>query len=184
LIRFEAVWNGDEATVKQLTMSPQGADSPLQIAVQDSKGFSPFAIAVGRRHHKLAKVIVDIANAQYRPADKGTEKVEPRRRYMITHDIESDDEEREDGDEFSIASELVDETFTIDNIAALTESVGSEVSVSEMLSWYSEFWMFSEKAEVEAKKDLDHEAGEAVPSWRFSNSMNQSAKVSGSNVVS
>lgn len=164
-------------------MSPQGADSPLQIAIQDSKGFSPFAIAVGRRHYNLAKVIVDIGNAQYRPADKGTDKVEPRRRYMITHDMESDDEEREDDKDFSIASEPVDETFTIDNIAALTESVGSKVSVCEMLCWYSEFWMFSEKAEVEAKKDLDHEAGEAAAPWRFNNAMNQSAEVSGSIAV-
>ncbi|MCJ1245260.1 hypothetical protein MMC30_002463 [Trapelia coarctata] len=164
---FEAVWNGDEATVKQLTMSPQGTGPPLKIAIQDNKGFSPFAIAVGRRHHHLAKVIVDIANAQYRPSDKTTDKVEPRRRYMITQDIDSDEEGGDD--DFSIASELVDETFTIDNIAALTESVGSKVSVPEMLCWYSQFWMFFEKDELEAKKDLDHVPGDGGLSWRINN---------------
>lgn len=80
--------------------------------------------------------------------------MEPHRRYLITQEIDNDGEE--DSDDFSIASELVDETFTVDNIAALTESVGSKVSVPEMLCWYSPFWMFSEKAEVEAKKDMDY----------------------------
>ena len=166
-IRFEAVWNGDEATVKHLTMSAQGTDPPLQIAIQDNKGFSPFAIAVGRRHHHLAKVIVDIANVQYRPHVHASSKVEPSRRYMITQETESDDEG--DSDDFSISSELIDETFTIDNIAALTESVGSKVSVPEMLCWYSQFWMFSEKVEVEAKEDMDCAPDDGGLSWRIKN---------------
>ena len=152
-------------------MSPQGSDPPLQIAVQDGKGFSPFAIAVARRHHHLAKVIVDIANAQYQPTEKAADKAEPRRRYVITHDVESDEESEDDEEDeaFSVASELIDETFTIDNIAALTKTVGSRVSASNMLCWYSEFWMFSEKNELEAKKDLDYEPGDGGLSWRINN---------------
>ncbi|MCJ1384124.1 hypothetical protein MMC17_007240 [Xylographa soralifera] len=145
---FEASWNGDESTVKDLTMSTDGDRTPLHIAVVDEKGFSPFSIAICRGHFHLAKTIFEIADAQYEPSDQA----KPRRRYLISDDMDDDDEEDES---MSIYSELVDDIFTIENIAALTKSVGSKTPAADMLQWQAEFWMILEKPELEGKQALD-----------------------------
>jgi hypothetical protein len=83
---FEAVWRGDIATVKRLTLLA-GEDSedsegdifghgspPLAIAVADTHGDSPFTIALYLGHLELAKTIYWIAEAQYEPAVHRTGK--------------------------------------------------------------------------------------------------------------
>ena len=125
--------------------------TPLHIAVMDKKGFSPFSIAICRRHLQLAKTILQIADAQYQPSDQA----KPRRRYLINDDIDDDEDEDDEDDSMPIYSELVDDTFTIDNIASLTESVGSKTPATNMLQWQAELWMVFEKPELEAKEVLD-----------------------------
>ncbi|MCJ1387609.1 hypothetical protein MMC18_000452 [Xylographa bjoerkii] len=144
---FEAAWNGDEPTVKDMTMSPDGDRPPLHIAVVDPKGFSPFAIAICRGHLHLAKSIIEIANAQYVPSDN----TKPHRRYLINNDANDADVE---DDDMSLYSELVDDTFTIENIAALTKTVGSKTPATHMLQWRAEFWMVFRAPELEAKEAL------------------------------
>lgn len=93
------------------------------MSTRDRNGFTPFSIAVYRRHLEVAKLILGIANAQYIGPDEDT----PRRRYTIAEsesDYNSDSEE----DELGISSQAVDETFTVDNIAALKETATSRVS--------------------------------------------------------
>ena len=75
-----------------------------------------------RRHFEVAKVILEIADVQFNGEDVDS----PRRRYTIEAG-ESDYSSDED-DKMSITSQIVDETFTIDNIVALRQSVGSKVS--------------------------------------------------------
>lgn len=123
---FEAAWSGDIDEVKQLTLAnwgPEKDNTPLMVTVQDSKGFTPFVIAMYRRHLGLARTILEIANAQFKGSDEDT----PRRRYTLA-EAESDDSCDSDEDELGLSSQIVDETFTIDNIAALGQSVGSKVS--------------------------------------------------------
>ena len=93
------------------------------VAVRDSKGFTPFALAMYRHHFEVAKIILDIASAQY----KGPDEAAPRRRYTVAEE-ESDASSDTDEDELRISSQIVDENFTFDTIAALRQSVGSRVS--------------------------------------------------------
>ena len=93
------------------------------VAVQDSKGFTPFAIAMYRRHFDVARAILQIANVQFKGSDEGFR----RRRYTVA-DGGSDYDFEGDEDELRISSQIVDETFTFDNVAALKQSVGSQVS--------------------------------------------------------
>jgi len=93
------------------------------VTVQDSKGFTPFAIAMYRRHFEVATLILEVAKAQYKDSDGDS----PKRRYTIADD-DSDCYSEGDEDEVEISSQIVDETFTLDNIASLRQSVGSQVS--------------------------------------------------------
>lgn len=157
--RFEAVWIGDVGKVKEMTMSTNDDLPPLHIAVQDNRGFSPFSIAVCRGHTHLIRVIIDIANAQY----DDTNASKPRRRYLLSNEADSDDG---DSDNVAISSELVDETFTIDNIASLTKVVGAKVSAVTMMAWDADYWMFRDKPEVEARRELGCLRGDDLR-WRM-----------------
>jgi len=44
----QAAWESEVGMVKALTLAPwgEGENPPLQVAVQDMKGFSPFTIAL------------------------------------------------------------------------------------------------------------------------------------------
>ena len=122
---FEAAWQGDADKIKALTLASwgEGQNSPLQITVQDKKGFSPFSIAVYRRHTEVARLILEIARAQYKPKDGDTS-----RRFTMNRHEDGDDEMDSDSDDLDISSDLVDDKFTIDNIAALHQNVGSKIS--------------------------------------------------------
>ena len=98
---------------------------------RDSKGFTPFHIAVYRRHYGAAKVLLEIANAQFKDPDENTSG----RRYTIA-EANSGYSSDTDEDGLGISSQLVDETFTIENIAALRQTVGSRWSgKSSVCSW-------------------------------------------------
>ena len=158
--RFEAAWNGDEDTVKQLTMRLDGDKPPLQVAVTDNENFSPFSLALCRGHYHLAKLIFNIAAAQYLSKPKDTKL---RRRYRINNDENESD--TDDSDNVSISSELVDETFTIDSVGALTKADGSDVHHSAMLRWKSSFWMFMGWAELEAMIELGVKSQDAFVNY-------------------
>lgn len=151
---FEAAWVGDSDRVKQLTLAKWGPDkenNPLMVTVSDGKGFTPFAIAVFRRHHELAKTILGIADAQFKYPDEDSTK----RRYTIA-DEDSDDESCDsDGDELDISSQLVDDTYTFD-IAALRSSVGSKVSASGLLNRDADIWCLLDRPVEDAHKILGH----------------------------
>lgn len=102
---------------------------PLHVSNQDSKGFTPFVIATYRRHFDTAKMILGIANAQFKEDDNNGLS---QRRYLIANeeeysDSESSDSENSDSDDLDITYDVVDETYTYDNVAALQESVGSTI---------------------------------------------------------
>ena len=123
---FEAAWKGEIYRVKELTLAnwgPERDHTPLLITTQDTKGFTPFVIAIYRRELKLGKVILDIADAQYKVPDEKPS----RRRYTILEN-DSDYSCADDGDDLGLTSEIVDETFTYDDISSLRQSLGSQVS--------------------------------------------------------
>ncbi|ETI20598.1 hypothetical protein G647_08636 [Cladophialophora carrionii CBS 160.54] len=135
---FEAAWHGNVETLKSLCLH---GDRPLHIAVYDLRGFSPFAIAAIRGHYELARVIVEIAKAQYQPDDKSV-----RYHYRVCtneddscSDESSDDERSEGSDHVRLHAEIVDEAFTVKDVAALeATTVKSRVSPSTMVAWNCE----------------------------------------------
>lgn len=134
---FEAVWTADLATIKRLTLAVWGdSQSPLQIAVKDGQGFSPFSIAILRNHTDLAKAILEIARAQYVPEES------PRN---IKHSLQSLDEEDEmNTDDIQIYSEIVDDEFTVEHIGRVQDQVKSNFTPLDMLTWSCPVFLFLE----------------------------------------
>ncbi|KAK2765211.1 hypothetical protein FQN54_008910 [Arachnomyces sp. PD_36] len=154
---FQAAWDGDVQKVKNLTLGSWGPDNnlpPLRVSVHDKSELTPFAIAVVRRHFGLAKVILDIADAQYLP--KG--EAQKRKRYEIVIDAEADDSDSDsyDGSRDNMAEEdhgigvrfdLVDDQHTIDDIRDVANTVKSTVSPSKLLRQSSNLSWFLGDAE-------------------------------------
>lgn len=116
---FEAVWRGDIARVKSLTLLP-GQDPtgtscpPLTIAVADLHQDSPFTIALSRGHLELARAIYLIAEAQYQPSIhwKRTAK---RSASDSGHSADDDDTESDvEESEFDESEETTDDESELD----------------------------------------------------------------------
>ena len=129
--RFEAAWNGNNEKIKELTLATwglQGERKPLQVTVQDEKGFTPFSIAMFRRHFDTASLVLGIANAQF----KEPENSNTRRRYEIAegsdYDSEDDGSDDDGSEGLNLSSQVIDEEYTYDNVASLQDSVGSNIS--------------------------------------------------------
>ncbi|MCJ1312534.1 hypothetical protein MMC25_006208 [Agyrium rufum] len=167
---YEALWSGDDSTVRELCLAKWGPNTemlPLRIAVQDANGFTPYHIAMYRGHDPLARLVLDIVKIQYQPEEVKKQKF----RYSIvdTYDDEAydDDEEMHTDDrqndgttEIKISSELINESFTIANVAELSKTVKSRVSIGEFLRWESlDGWRLSTKPFVDAiSEDGQHGA--------------------------
>lgn len=154
---FEAVWSNDIDEVKALTLgswkSEDGEENlALKVAVQDTVpyiytgmyggmgpkmfvGVSPFSLAViqGPSHYKMAKAIVEIALAQYEPEENAGKK--SRWRIEFGEDSEYSDSDGEDV--VQLHSELVDDVFTVDNVAAISNVIKSHIKPLDMLRWRS-----------------------------------------------
>ncbi|OCK80768.1 ankyrin repeat protein [Lepidopterella palustris CBS 459.81] len=136
---YEAAWIGDAATLKSLTLAPWGPNTdrtPLKISVSDSHKFTPFSIAVLRGHLDLAKVILEITQAQYKPKEtKGKERYN-----MASEDSDYDESDMEDDDrdggELHVRKEIVDDQFTIDNIGEISTQVKSHTTALDVLGWH------------------------------------------------
>ncbi|KAK5192042.1 hypothetical protein LTR92_007989 [Exophiala xenobiotica] len=132
---FEAAWSGDTEAVRSLCLT---GSKPLQVAVTDLRGFSPFAIAAFRGHFDLATLIVEIATAQYQP-DLDSEQYHYILATEDDHDDDSEYEAHHQGadalDDVKVHAQLVDETFTVDDVLALADNVNSKVSPETMVNW-------------------------------------------------
>ncbi|TKX26280.1 ankyrin repeat-containing protein 4 [Elsinoe australis] len=137
---FQACWDNNVEIVKKLTLTVWDEDnSPLQIAVKDAIGLSPFSLAVLLNHRDLAETVMDIAQVQYDSKD------DPGNRKMYTLDAnDSDDDSCSDGEIDSddpdiggirIYSRLINDTFTIDDIGTVQAQVKSNVSPVSLLTW-------------------------------------------------
>ncbi|KAF2817234.1 ankyrin repeat protein [Mytilinidion resinicola] len=141
---FQAVWAGDIDSIKKFTLAPWGDDSdrtPLKIAVTDDEGFSPFSIAILRHHFPVAKALLEIAKAQYKPTEaKGTEIYN-----LAESDDEYSEEEEDDSDnDIRIDKQIIDKPFTIENIGEISTQVKSTTQPAEILSWSCDVWKYFE----------------------------------------
>jgi hypothetical protein len=134
---FEAVWNNDLETVKEMTLRPwkykDHEEPPLKISVGDSLYYQPFSIAIIRGHYDLARKIVDIGVAQYSNSGDDTFR-KTRRRWAIDVDEDSDEE---DSNNLPIYSELVSDKFTIDALEEIANTVKSDVTPLQMMDFTS-----------------------------------------------
>lgn len=141
---FEACWNADLDTIKELTLAVWGENqTPLQIAARDIAGFTPFAIAVLQQHLELAKSLLEIAQAQYSPEEPTVQA-----KYSLhAQDSEDEDGVSDDGDddEIQVFREIVDDKFTIENIGEVQSQVKSKVTALEILAWYYPVSQFLEE---------------------------------------
>lgn len=144
-------WKSEDGTMNQ----------PLQVAVLDAcrnahslfggvqqkqrhnfQGISPFAIATLRGHRQVAKAIVEIALAQYSPGEekKSRWRLDIGDRYADS-DYENSEYESEDehdvggGHGIRFKSQIVDEVYTIDNVAAVSKVIKSTTKPLEMIQW-------------------------------------------------
>jgi len=136
---FQACWDADLLTIKELTLAVWGDNQvPLKIAVQDSHNYSPFSIAVLRKHFDIAKAVLEIAHAQYAPEEKPGAK----------HSLQAADEDDEGGsgdeDDFQIYAEIVDDRFTVENIGEVQNQVKSNVTPLKMILWHCPVFRFLE----------------------------------------
>ncbi|KAJ5835857.1 hypothetical protein N7447_001883 [Penicillium robsamsonii] len=124
---FEAAWNGDIDTIKSLTLGMWGSlndQAPLEIAVTDQQHFSALSISIMRGHFAVARAILQILHVQYK-----LKQPQGRKRFEI--DIEcSDGSDDSDGENegLNIISEIVDDTFTHENIGEVASDVKSNTS--------------------------------------------------------
>jgi ankyrin repeat protein len=137
---FQACWDADLPTIKELTLAVWGVNqTPLKIAVQDTENFSPFSIAVLRKHFDIARAILEIAQAQYAPEEKFGQA-----KYSMQSRDEDEDVSNTDDDDVQIYSEIVDDRFTIENIGEVQGQVKSTVTPLTLISWGCPVWRFLE----------------------------------------
>ena len=133
---FQAAWEGDLATVKSLSLgSWEEGQEPLQVAVRDHQGFSPFSLAMMQGHLDLAKNIISIAAAQYQPRHK-----EDRRMFTLDPSRMEVDSSDDGVDPLSLVEELVDKTYTMKEVGGLAETIRCKTSPLELLKWEAGYW--------------------------------------------
>jgi len=139
---FEAAWSGDVKTLKELSLLPwknaqDEQQPPLKMAVQDQHQLSPFSIAILHGNLALGKAIMEIASAQYEPHDKPAQ-----RHYRVAggndeddDDDDDDDGARDEGETVALTSDVVDDTFTVENVGEVSTQVKSRTRAIDMLTW-------------------------------------------------
>ncbi|KAK8234423.1 ankyrin repeat protein [Phyllosticta capitalensis] len=133
---YEAAWNGDLDTIKNLTLSfwgSLGENFPLKIAVHDFYGYSPLHIAVLRGHLETAKGILEISKLQYKPKSD-----EVQQRYEMADDdasSQASEDSDNDGGKIKLDVKILDDKFTIENVGEVATAVRSHTTPLEFLEW-------------------------------------------------
>ncbi|KAK3372674.1 hypothetical protein B0H63DRAFT_564053 [Podospora didyma] len=143
---FEAAWIGDLEKIKFLTTrswDEAKTEAPLQIAVSDNRSNNPLSLAFLRGHVQVARAMLDIAEAQYSPAEKEDKRFHMERSNSDDDDDdedecysgEEDDDDDDDDSEPRIVSRTVNTKFTIDNIGEISMQVQSRTRPLQLLLW-------------------------------------------------
>ncbi|CAZ82771.1 unnamed protein product [Tuber melanosporum] len=122
---FNAIWKGDQETVKTLTTGPSGEPPmpALQISVS-SRGWTTLWVAIYRRDYAMAKLILEIVKSQYEEPGKK----QARKAVRISIPGDSDD----DGAEHYL-QETSDEDFTLEDAGAVSDFVKCSVSPRDFI---------------------------------------------------
>lgn len=132
---------------------PDNEEPPLQIAVTDRNGFSPFSIAVLRGYLSVAKAVLEIVQAQYKPTEQ-----KGHTRYGM-------EEAGEDGDEPRIYNEIIDDQYTVENIGEVATQVECPITPLTVFSWDCAAFFFTEQdGEIDSKQRAIQSAIDLVSS--------------------
>ena len=112
------------------------------MAVSDAEGNNPFSLAFLRGHYDVARAILEIAQAQWAPAD------ESKVRYKMAGDAGEESGE-ESGGESEVAQpeehfqKIIDGDFTIENIGQVSMQVKSNILAVDLLQWTAPTFNFN-----------------------------------------
>jgi hypothetical protein len=153
---MEASWVGDLDRIKQLTLQawgPEKDQAPLKIVIADSTNNTPFSLSVLHGRYDIAKAILEIAKAQWSPADK--DEVRYRMKQDQADDDDdcySDEDESEESDsEPQIVSQAIDKNFTIEDIGQVSMQVKSHVTPVQYLCYNVSTFNVKDGQHAEAK---------------------------------
>lgn len=119
-------------TVKTLTLTSwddANEEAPLKIAVHDQDSNNPFSLAFSRGHYDVARAVLEIARAQYAPAEK------PKTRYWMETEDSDDESTCSDDSGPRIYSTIVGRQSTIDDIGQVSMKVQSRTKPQAMIGW-------------------------------------------------
>ncbi|KAH9034042.1 hypothetical protein EDB83DRAFT_2296416 [Lactarius deliciosus] len=139
---YEACWKGDNVSIRELCLPKRGAEGeePIQIVVQTTavgdsnpfasthhrNGWTPFLVALHRRHWDTARLVLAIAMAQYQPPDSDIDAT--TREFTLSSSDDSDSDDDEPDDDYGGQKPI---NFT--DIAARPSSVRTNVPPKTML---------------------------------------------------
>jgi ankyrin repeat protein len=156
--RFEAAWSGDLNTIKSMTLDMWGPEKqffPLEICVKDEDDLSPFNIAVLRGHIGLARSIMSISKAQYKPEEKETEErftLDIGDKDVSDYDSDSDLGGDDTSDEIRVRRHIIDDRFTIENVGEIKTQVESRVKPRDILNQKCPAHAFIEKEKLQGEQ--------------------------------
>ncbi|EPS35574.1 hypothetical protein H072_11052 [Dactylellina haptotyla CBS 200.50] len=92
---YKAVWDGDAERVKKYTTTNWEEDiPPLLMATKNQLDYTPFSIAVLRKHpHEFLDLILNIAQAQYLRDNENAKKEQKEKVYLLDGELEFEMEE-------------------------------------------------------------------------------------------
>ncbi|KAF8267587.1 hypothetical protein EI94DRAFT_1801491 [Lactarius quietus] len=151
---YEACWKGDNASICELCLPKQLSEEkePIQIVVQTTNssdsfqvvsfGWTPFLVALHRRHWATARLVLAIVKAQNQPPD--TEIVATTT--PVLRDNSDSDEGHHDSDEddYSDCNEQ-HKPINFTDIAARQSSIRTEVPPTKMLELQAELLQVGRK---------------------------------------
>jgi len=132
-------------------------EPPLKVAVADAQCNNPFSLAFLKGHYDVARAILEIAQAQWAPAD------ESKVRYKMAGDADEESAERSDGESEvaepeELFQEIIDGDFTIENIGQVSMQVKSNILAVDLLQWITPTFNFngSKVEEYHTRESLLH----------------------------
>lgn len=117
-------------------------EPPLQIAVNEKQGSTPFSLAILRGHLHVAKAILEIVHAQYSPEDKDAVRYDMEKDEDDYSGCYSEDGSGSDDAKIEIYPHKVDGQVTIENIGQVSMQVKSHVKPQAFMGWETPTFTF------------------------------------------
>jgi len=127
---YEMVWSNDVKGIKERTLTRWGPNQdkePLKVSVSETVcGYNLVHIALFRKSFDLARMLLQIARAQFRPKDENVNYYVAR---TYDSDYEREEEEIEDPEDtdYYIATERVDNSYELGDVTHIPDEAHSDI---------------------------------------------------------